>query len=1217
MDEAAIKKQTDCLYYIASPLACTKGDKCEFRHSDYARLNPTECRYWLTTGCTRINCPFRHPPLDGRSVPSLPNRAQTPCIFFAQGACMKGDKCPFLHLPLGPAETEKQQQQPAFQLSSQPQQQQPTFQISSQPQQQQPTFQISSQPQQQQPTFQVSSQPQQQQEKLQHSPSWQHDQALQQQFKPSQQEKQHPLAGKQQQQQQHPVPQRQQQLEQQQQQQQRPRHFQPEQKSQQHARAVVGTQSGPAPLSKNVHHQVYMTNQQSASVNDVLGPSKRARVPQVSTAVGTDDVLDERQHQERVGRRPQDGGAVECQQQQQHEYYHQQKQAYQQQGSSRTESARTPMARQQRTWGLNQSPREEGEVGFEDSDSMHARPARSTRPTSSRIEVYVPPKGRRWVVDEAVDDEHHTSSPRLPAGEHSRNAVSQQRSAGNLPRGKESSVSRQSSRPGEKLRSAVSSESLQRDVNGPRSLYGKRRSGSELTEYELSKEELNCITGRESRTREGNLERGRGAVGQKYEQGHQRWPLKVNGPRVDDAPRSVDGVGGLEGGPSRVAHKHISHSKRHVDSVVCREHVSSTSLAFHVLQGKMNPSGPVKGDEVISGIGGHRGASSGRAYDEGQATEKEAGADLQGYSRQSRDRPAAGVDVSLDNQLESRGGRHRDTGLRVGGRAIGVDSSTWDGGQITVQAHLQGGAGNRRVGMTGVRTSSPALGRVQQQPERRQEQEHVQVHKTTEPLGRTTDIRSSQTNARMSGRGDAPLPPAPVRRVFNGVGVAVGPVSSDLSVGRGGPPVPGGFRGGRDEGWNPNGATHGGAGAGMGVRFGGLIGPPLQLLGRGRDMESERLQRMAGAIVHDGGAIGRGSILGGHFNVNVVMPHLLPPANTMPSPQPPAAVGRGIGTPEQAANFDAPKSLAQILAQKHAKKAEQLGANAKQQSNDASKTGKPKLVLRRQPILDSGIPSSAPAAVSASEEREKPELSQLPAAPQGSRPVKLKRTRDAEQLRNDKAEQSPQSMAPVTQRRKVLKRPVIGPAADGGAVSSNAPDNSVMADEDKAHMEDSAEELPEDRKHILEEEGNGILEEENDDSRELKEKLGREKRLFGDEKQRDVDAGGEKRLLDEEEHRDSEVYVTSDHSDMQEMVDYGSGLQISMNDGSEVESKEGLLSEMHEDDRTGGDLPRGDPAEADLAQDAGIDGTKEPGFMETDDGEEEDEFAKQLGGLFS
>ncbi|KGN50800.1 zinc finger CCCH domain-containing protein 17-like [Cucumis sativus] len=119
-EEEAIKRNTDCVYFLASPLTCKKGSECEYRHSEYARVNPRDCWFWLNGNCLNPKCSFRHPPLDGlvgtphsttpssqipsqtAAIPSTPvnsSKQAVPCIFFQKGLCLKGDRCAFLHGP--------------------------------------------------------------------------------------------------------------------------------------------------------------------------------------------------------------------------------------------------------------------------------------------------------------------------------------------------------------------------------------------------------------------------------------------------------------------------------------------------------------------------------------------------------------------------------------------------------------------------------------------------------------------------------------------------------------------------------------------------------------------------------------------------------------------------------------------------------------------------------------------------------------------------------------------------------------------------------------------------------------------------------------------------------------------------------------------------------------------------------------------------------------
>ncbi|KAK6921534.1 Zinc finger, CCCH-type [Dillenia turbinata] len=127
-EDEAVKRNTDCVYFLASPLTCKKGSECEYRHSEPARLNPRDCWFWLNGNCLNPKCSYRHPPLDGllgtqaatapapapaaqSSVPqplplavapaantlSSAGKQAVPCIFFQKGLCLKGDRCSFLH----------------------------------------------------------------------------------------------------------------------------------------------------------------------------------------------------------------------------------------------------------------------------------------------------------------------------------------------------------------------------------------------------------------------------------------------------------------------------------------------------------------------------------------------------------------------------------------------------------------------------------------------------------------------------------------------------------------------------------------------------------------------------------------------------------------------------------------------------------------------------------------------------------------------------------------------------------------------------------------------------------------------------------------------------------------------------------------------------------------------------------------------------------------
>ncbi|GJN26075.1 hypothetical protein PR202_gb13974 [Eleusine coracana subsp. coracana] len=150
-EEEALRRNTDCVYFLASPLTCKKvrlvfvpvqfrfgfrvqsclscihvsypflltycwilqGNECDFRHSEGARMNPRDCWYWMNGNCLNPKCSFRHPPIDGlfgAPTPAIPSvsshyggynsgKQMVPCYYFQKGNCIKGDRCPFYHGP--------------------------------------------------------------------------------------------------------------------------------------------------------------------------------------------------------------------------------------------------------------------------------------------------------------------------------------------------------------------------------------------------------------------------------------------------------------------------------------------------------------------------------------------------------------------------------------------------------------------------------------------------------------------------------------------------------------------------------------------------------------------------------------------------------------------------------------------------------------------------------------------------------------------------------------------------------------------------------------------------------------------------------------------------------------------------------------------------------------------------------------------------------------
>ncbi|KAL6912371.1 hypothetical protein ACP4OV_001176 [Aristida adscensionis] len=145
-EEARRRRNTDCIYFLASPLTCKKGSECEYRHSDAARMNPRDCWYWFNGNCANPKCSFRHPPLDGvLGAPTTPQAAQqsapqvsvpvqahgsvpaggtakqgVPCYYFQKGMCAKGNRCAFLHVPQAAGNPAPQQTTKVFPPALQP-----------------------------------------------------------------------------------------------------------------------------------------------------------------------------------------------------------------------------------------------------------------------------------------------------------------------------------------------------------------------------------------------------------------------------------------------------------------------------------------------------------------------------------------------------------------------------------------------------------------------------------------------------------------------------------------------------------------------------------------------------------------------------------------------------------------------------------------------------------------------------------------------------------------------------------------------------------------------------------------------------------------------------------------------------------------------------------------------------------------------------------------
>ncbi|KAG6529256.1 zinc finger CCCH domain-containing protein 32-like [Zingiber officinale] len=146
--EEALKRNTDCVYFLASPLTCKKGSECDYRHNEGARVNPRDCWYWLNGNCLNPKCSFRHLPVDsifGTPMPSSTqsptpsqtavsastqaaralnntNKQSVPCYYFQWGQCLKGERCPFMHGPQASVDLVSQNAAKVSTFSAEPQQ---------------------------------------------------------------------------------------------------------------------------------------------------------------------------------------------------------------------------------------------------------------------------------------------------------------------------------------------------------------------------------------------------------------------------------------------------------------------------------------------------------------------------------------------------------------------------------------------------------------------------------------------------------------------------------------------------------------------------------------------------------------------------------------------------------------------------------------------------------------------------------------------------------------------------------------------------------------------------------------------------------------------------------------------------------------------------------------------------------------------------------------
>ncbi|RWW30332.1 hypothetical protein GW17_00005097 [Ensete ventricosum] len=85
-EEEAVKGNTDCVYFLASPLTCKKP-----LDSWFAMPMPTSGPLQPPPTAVSTQIPAAHVPSSNASKKS------TPCYYFQRGQCLKGERCPYVH----------------------------------------------------------------------------------------------------------------------------------------------------------------------------------------------------------------------------------------------------------------------------------------------------------------------------------------------------------------------------------------------------------------------------------------------------------------------------------------------------------------------------------------------------------------------------------------------------------------------------------------------------------------------------------------------------------------------------------------------------------------------------------------------------------------------------------------------------------------------------------------------------------------------------------------------------------------------------------------------------------------------------------------------------------------------------------------------------------------------------------------------------------------
>ncbi|KAL6044298.1 Zinc finger CCCH domain-containing protein 34 [Balamuthia mandrillaris] len=88
----AYNRLVDCHFFVAGEHGCSKGQECEFRHSQAAKDNPKVCKFWLQEDCLDPDCTFRHP-----TLPRQKDGSRTFCYYQSTGRCTRRAVCAFYH----------------------------------------------------------------------------------------------------------------------------------------------------------------------------------------------------------------------------------------------------------------------------------------------------------------------------------------------------------------------------------------------------------------------------------------------------------------------------------------------------------------------------------------------------------------------------------------------------------------------------------------------------------------------------------------------------------------------------------------------------------------------------------------------------------------------------------------------------------------------------------------------------------------------------------------------------------------------------------------------------------------------------------------------------------------------------------------------------------------------------------------------------------------